>query len=134
MTAVNSAATLRTATPVLLVGDISATLRWYRDVLGFDGNAVPETPPHHFAILRRDDVVLCLQQLAGYQKPEHDAQREGGVWTAYIQSEGVRALYDSLKDRPDVTVVQRLHRQPYGQTEFEIRDPNGYVLVFAERD
>ena len=24
-------------------------------------------------------------------------------------------------------------RQPYGETEFEIRDPNRYVLVFAER-
>jgi len=95
---------------------------------------VPGAPPHNFAILRRDEVVLFLQQLSGYQKPDVYSQREGGVWSAYIQTAGVRALYDSLKGRADVTLVHRLHHQPYGQTEFEIRDPNGYVLVFAERD
>jgi hypothetical protein len=25
-----------------------------------------------------------------------------------------------------------LRKQPYGDWEFEVRDPNGYVLVFSE--
>jgi uncharacterized glyoxalase superfamily protein PhnB len=58
--------------------------------------------------------------------------REGGVWNAYIRAEDVRGLYDALQGRGDVTVIQPLRRQPYGETEFEIWDPNGYVLVFAE--
>ena len=71
----------QSAVTVLLVGDIAATLRWYRDVLGFDGDAVPDAPPHNFAILQRDEVVLFLQQLSGYQKPDVYSQREGGVWS-----------------------------------------------------
>ena len=48
----------------------------------------------------------------------------------------LRESADSMRhsrSRADVTVVQPLQRQSYGETEFEIRDPNGYVLVFAER-
>lgn len=50
-----------------------------------------------------------------------------------VVTQGVRPLYDALRVLPEVTVIQPLHRQPYGETEFETRDPNGYVLVFAER-
>lgn len=123
---------LRGATPVFLVGDIAATMRWYKTTLGFEGDAVPKDPPHNFGILRKDDVVLFLQQLAGYRKPDLYDEREGGVWGAYLHTDGVRALYDTLTKVSGVHVLQPLRRQPYGQTEFEIRDPNGYVLVFAE--
>ena len=123
---------LRGVTPVFLVGDIAATMRWYWETLGFEADAVPEAPPHDFCILRRDDVVIFLQQLDGYQKPDLYDEREGGVWSAYVRTEGVQSLYDTLKGRAGVQVIQPLHRRPYHQTEFEIRDPNGYALVFAE--
>ena len=123
---------LRSVTPVFLVGDIEATMRWYQRTLGFEAEAVPEAPPYDFCILRKDDVVIFLQQLTGYQKPDLYDEREGGVWSAYLRTEGVRTLYEALKERADVTVIQPLRRQPYRQTEFEIRDPNGYALVFAE--
>ena len=123
---------LRGVTPVFLVGDIAATMRWYREALGFETDAVPRTPPHAFCILTRDDVKIFLQQLTGYERPDWYDRREGGVWNAYLHTKDVAGLYEALKARPDVTVIQSLHRQPYRQTEFEIRDPNGYVLVFAE--
>jgi uncharacterized glyoxalase superfamily protein PhnB len=127
-----AATRLRSVTPVFLVGDIEATMRWYQGTLGFDAEAVPETPPYDFCILRKDEVVIFLQQLTRYRKPDLYDQREVGVWSAYLHTEGVHSLYEALKDRADVTVIQPLHRQPYRQTEFEIRDPNGYALVFAE--
>jgi uncharacterized glyoxalase superfamily protein PhnB len=113
---------LRGVTPVFLVGDIAATMRWYQEVLGFEADPVPSTPPHHFCVLSRDSVEIFLQQLTRYQRPDLYDQREGGVWNAYLHTEDVRALYDALKARTDVTVIQPLHRQPYRQTEFEIRD------------
>jgi uncharacterized glyoxalase superfamily protein PhnB len=42
---------------------------------------------------------------------------------------GVHALYDALRDRAFVQMP--LKQQPYGDWEFELRDPNGYVLVFG---
>ena len=125
--------TLQSIVPVFLVDDIAATILWYKRSLGFEGEAVPASPPHTFAILSRDDVVIFLQQLAGYQRPDLYHQREGGVWNAYVRIRGVHALFETLRGLADVAIVQPLCRQPYGETEFEIRDPNGYVLVFAER-
>jgi len=120
-------------TPVFLVADIAATMRWYQTNLQFNGRAVPESPPHAFGIMVRDDVEIFLQQLAGYEKPDLYKKREGGVWNVYVQMEGVREFFETVSKLGDVTMVERLRRQPYGQIEFAIKDPNGYVLVFAER-
>ena len=56
--------------------------------------------------------------------------RDGGVWDAYIRMEGVKELYEAVHDR--VEIKMPLRQQPYGDWEFEVRDPNGYILVFSE--
>ena len=122
------------AIPVFLVGDIASTMQWYSVNLGFNANAVPELPPHHFCILKKDNVEIFLQQLDGYRKPDLYDEREGGVWSVYFQTQGVRELFHALSQVHDVTMLEPLRHQPYGQTEFVIRDPNGYTLVFAELD
>ena len=126
--------TLQSATPVFLVSDIAATLQWYRTNLQFEGRAVPDKPPHTFGIMRRDRVEIFLQQLAGYEKPDLYHPRDGGVWHAYVHTDGVRDLYDAVSKRADVGMVYGLRRQEYGQIEFAIKDPNGYVLVFAQAE
>jgi uncharacterized glyoxalase superfamily protein PhnB len=76
---------------------------------------------------------LCMRKShAG--KPDLYDKRKGGVWSVYLQVHGVRELFMALSQLPGVTILEPLCHQPYGQTEFVIRDPNGYALVFAERD
>jgi hypothetical protein len=128
-----SRAKLRGATPVFLVGDIASTMRWYQANLGFNADAIPESPPHAFCILRKDDVAIFLQQLDGYRKSDLYDEREGGVWSVYLRTEGVHGLFQALSKLEEVQVLEPLCLQPYGETEFVIRDPNGYTLVFAER-
>ena len=130
----SSGAKLRKATPVFLVGDIAATMRWYVTNLGFDAHAIPDSRPHDFCIMKKDDVQIFLQQLGGYRKPDVYSDREGGVWSVYVQTQGVREFFHELSTLQDVTILEPLCHQPYGQTEFVVRDPNGYVLVFAESD
>ena len=125
---------LQSAVPVFLVPDIARTMRWYEQTLGFSAGPFPIKPPHAFCILTKDDVSVFLQQLDGYEKPDLYEQRSGGVWNAYFRTRGVRALYESLKTIPGVRFARPLRRQPYGETEFELVDPNGYVLVFAETE
>ena len=115
---------------VFSVSDISATIRWYEEQLGFTGDPFPFSEPYVFAILRRDDVEIMLQRIVGFEKPNLYDMRSGGVWDAYFRVEGVKELYESVKDK--TTIVQPLRRQPYGNWEFEVRDPNGYLLVFSE--
>jgi uncharacterized glyoxalase superfamily protein PhnB len=114
--------------------DDSKKVKWYSTYLGFDAFAVPESPPHHFCILTKDDVQIFLQQIDGYRKPDLYDEREGGVWSVYLQMHGVRELFHALSQLQHATMLEPLCHQPYGQTEFVIRDPNGYALVFAERD
>ena len=123
-------AEFRTTTPCFPVADISETLRWYEEQLGFIGDPFPLTEPYLFAILRRDDVEIMLRRVEGYKKPDLYNSRRGGVWDAYIRVEGVRDLYESVRE--EATILQPLRKQPYGQWEFEVRDLNGYVLVFSE--
>jgi uncharacterized glyoxalase superfamily protein PhnB len=123
---------VREATPVFLVGDIAKTMEWYTSKLGFDAEAIPPRPPHNFCIMRKDDISIFLQQLDGHRHRDHYHEREGGVWAAYLRTQDVEALYKKLKDVSGVRIVQPLRRQDYGQWEFEVRDPDGHVLVFAE--
>jgi uncharacterized glyoxalase superfamily protein PhnB len=125
-------AELRSLAACFPVADISATIRWYEEQLGFIGDPFPQNEPYVFAILTRDDVEIFLQRVEGYQKPNLYDARAGGVWDVYIRTEGVKDLYKSVRDEAEI--LQPLRRQPYGAWEFEVRDLNGYVLAFSESE
>jgi|SRR5215471_6286767 len=126
-------AKLRSSVPVFLVSDIASTMRWYQTHLGFEAHAFPETPPYAFCVLIKDGVEIMLQGLAGYEKPRDFGKRADGVWDAYLRVEGVAGLYEAMSKAGDVKVLEPLKKQWYGDTEFLVEDPNGYVLVFGEQ-
>lgn len=117
-------------TPVFAVADISATIRWYEENLGFTGHPFPPQGPYVFAIMHRDKIEIMLQRVNDYQKPNIYDSRDGGVWDAYFRIEAVKEFFESVRQK--VTVVKPLCRQPYGNWQFEVADLNGYVLVFSE--
>ena len=121
---------LSNAAPTFAVADVGETIQWYQEQLGFTTYPFPETPPYVFAIVSRDTVEIMFQHVPGYEKPDLYSQRRGGVWDAYIRMEGVKDFYESIKDK--VEIVLPLRKQPYGDWEFEVKDPNGYILVFSE--
>jgi hypothetical protein len=116
--------------PVFAVADVGATMEWYQTKLGFWSDPFPPNPPHVFAILFRDHVEIMLQHVENYDRPDIYATRPGGVWDAYIRTKELRPLYEGIKDK--VPIIQPLRQQPYGAWEFEVKDPNGYLLVFSE--
>jgi len=116
--------------PVFSVADVGATMNWYQSKLGFWSDPIPANEPYLFAILFRDDIEIMLQRVENYQKPDIYHIRAVGVWDAVIRSSEVKLLYEAIKD--EVTIVKPLRQQPYGAWEFEVQDPNGYVLVFSE--
>lgn len=118
--------------PVFTVADVGATIDWYQTKLGFWSDPFPEQEPYVFAILFRDHIEIMLQRLENYQKPNIYSQRPGGIWNAYIRMSKLKEFYEAIKN--EVTVVQPLRQQPYGAWEFEVRDPNGYLLVFGQSE
>jgi len=123
----SSKAKLRNSTVVFLVGNIEPTMAWY-ERLGFEARYFPPG----FAILRRDDVEIFLQHHDGYVRPDDPGAREREAWNVYIETDNVEALFRELSQRPDVNITRGLCPQEYGQVEFNVTDPNGYVLVFAQ--
>ena len=121
---------IRSAVPTFLVADVANTARWYAANLGFrTAGAVPPQEPHAYASLQRGPAEIMLLALADYQKPDLRDRRPSGLWDAYVRVDGVNALYQTVEGRPFVQMP--LTHQSYGDWEFEVRDPNGYVLVFG---
>lgn len=116
--------------PCFPVADVGATIRWYEEQLGFIADPFPSAEPYVFAIVYRDGVEIMLQRVEGYEKPDLYSSRSGGLWNAYFRVEGVKDLYESVRE--EATIVMPLRQQPYGAWEFEVKDPNGYILVFSE--
>ena len=121
---------LNSAAPTFSVADVDATIRWYETELGFTSYPFPENPPYVFASVSRDDVEIMFQRIEGYQKPDLYQRRSGGVWDAYLRMDGVKEFYETVRDKVEISMP--LRKQGYGDWEFEVKDPNGYILVFSE--
>jgi catechol 2,3-dioxygenase-like lactoylglutathione lyase family enzyme len=120
---------LRSAVPTFVVSDVGTTADWYVKELGFRCYPFPDKPPFVFASLMRDDAEIMLLRIEGYQKPDIAPLRPEGLWDAYFRMEGVSELYELVREKPFIRMP--LTKQSYGDTEFEVHDPNGYILVFS---
>src|SRR5262249_9757945 len=110
-----------------LVGNIEPTMEWYK-LLGFE----PEYYPPGFAILRRDEVQIFLQQQPGYVAPDDPGRRERDAWNVYIVTDDVTTLYEELSSLLEVKISRQLCSQEYGMVEFARMDINGLRWVSAE--
>ena len=117
------------AVPLLRVADVGRSIEWYRGTLGFAGDPFPATPPYEFAILRHGQAEMMLRR----GSPPLRSEPRQYDWDVYLRLEGSRfgELFALLSARGFVT--RRLERMSYGLTEFEMTDPDGYVLCLGSR-
>jgi uncharacterized glyoxalase superfamily protein PhnB len=118
--------------PMLTTPDLATTRSFYEDVLGFKTIAMwPEADPTWCHLEAGDAHVMF-----SYDEPHHhgdgvmhghDPQMTGMLYL--YPFEDIAAFFDRVKDRADV--VRPLTTQAYGMRDFEIKDPNGYVLAFG---
>ena len=120
-------------TPNLIVADVSRSIAFYRDVLGFTlGATVPDAEPFVFAIVQSGGVEIFLNapEPATAEYPAFKDRPIGGTLTLFIQVDDVRAAHEALKNQ--VEIVMPLEKKWYGVTEFAFTDPDGYVITFAQ--
>ena len=115
--------------PVLQVADVARSMQWYRDTLALVGDPFPVKPPFEFAILRQGSVELMLRRGS---PPARAAPRQSN-WDVYLRREGqrFRDVFAAFSARGIVT--RRLEQMPYGLAEFEITDPDGYVICLSQQ-
>jgi lactoylglutathione lyase len=123
-------------TPNLIVDNIDRSLQFYEQVLGLTrGFVVPEQPPFVFASVNGGSIEVFLNDRAAVIKDHPEHVNRLGVTMAnqlFIEvASGIDSWWDELKSR--VKVVMPLVTQWYGMKEFAIEDPDGHVIIFAER-
>lgn len=121
---------LRTTVPQFTVPDLVRTAEHYRDVLGFEIAGYWWEDPPVFAIVRRDDVEIFFNQAAPGAEPR--SGRAPGAYDAYVHTDGLDSLAAELAARGAEILEGPVDRE-YRMRELVVRDCNGLILAFAER-
>jgi len=111
--------------PKLLVRDVSASLRFYEEVLGFRCAGTLGEPPV-FAIVERDGCGIHLKQ--GLPRPRRD---DSEAWDVYLEVADLDAFVLELRER-GARILRGPALQQYGMTELDVVDPDGYIICLAE--
>lgn len=117
--------TFRGVMPVLRVADMNRAAAFYTAVLGFAVRwREPDDGGGENCMLESGTVRLMLSTGAHLG----EAPRFSG--TLYFDMEAVEPLWERAREVCDV--VWPLEDMDYGTREFGIRDPDGYMLAFAQ--
>jgi uncharacterized glyoxalase superfamily protein PhnB len=111
--------------PVLKVANLERAVDFYTGVLGFtviwraanDGGG-------EICMLHAGSTDVLLST------GSHLGDRPTFTGTLYFHMNNVREFFDRIRNKAEV--VWPLETMDYGQTEFGIRDCDGYTLAFAE--
>jgi GNAT superfamily N-acetyltransferase len=108
---------------ILAVADVSATVRFYRDKLGFTGEWLWGEPPTFGGVSwGKVGIMFCLQPAL--------AARVEGHQHAFLVS-GIDRLHERHRQNA-VQFISPLEAKAWGLREYTVCDPNGYHLRFGE--
>ena len=130
--------------PNLMVKDITETVVFYQDVLGFEFvlavspdyqttfDTLPMDQPFIYALVRRDGIDIQFQSTENLAEDvtAFQGMQVGASVAFYFKVNDIEVLYSKLQHR--VEVIKDIATTWYDMREFYIRDCNGYVLGFAQ--
>jgi uncharacterized glyoxalase superfamily protein PhnB len=119
--------------PQLLVGDVAASVDYYRETLGFDTGPLEYeegTGISYMALMRRDGFYLQLRR-ARAERGVSNRTYERDACDLYFVVRNLDALYEEFSTKAAKILVAP-RPMPYPMREFEIEDCNGYVLTFGQ--
>jgi glyoxylase I family protein len=125
---------IRGLAPLLQVFDMSASIKFYRDVLGFEVVTTSTPRGEHFdwALLRLHGSELMLN--TAYEQHERPPAPDPGRVAAhedasiYFGCPDVDAAYTHIRARG--VNVKEPKVAPYGMKQLYLHDPDGYILCF----
>jgi len=114
--------------PSFVVSDVVATAEYYRDVLGFKILGYFADPPV-FAMVGRGGVEIHFGK-ADAEPQRSNLELRKISSDAYIWVADVEALFQELK-ASGADIIEGPTRRIYDCVEMEVRDCNGFKLVFS---
>jgi uncharacterized glyoxalase superfamily protein PhnB len=122
-------------TPNLVVRDVTASMEFYRSVLGFEpAIKVPDEPPYVFGSVTSGGVEIFFNDRKAVAKdyPPLGARPAGGALTLFMEVEGIEEVLAAVQ-KSGAKVVMPLKEQFYGMREFAFEDPENWIITIAER-
>lgn len=117
--------------PMLETNDLSETIRFYTEKLGFACQNVWPDAEHPCWVTLGNGAVELMFTLRNEHRREFTATAAPLLTgSLYFYPDDVDAVWAQLKDL--VTVEYPLETFDYGMREFGIRDCNGYLLQFGQ--
>jgi uncharacterized glyoxalase superfamily protein PhnB len=114
--------------PQFLVDDLSASIAYYRDKLGFETDFVYES---FYASVSRDGFSIHLK-CAPKVTVDRTHRKENEHLDAYVGVRGIETLFDELKSY-GASIIQPLEERPWACKDFQVEDLDGYILCFSEQ-
>lgn len=123
-----SAPKLTRAIPVVFVSNVANAAAFYRDQLGFTIDFLHGQPAFYGSV-SRDEAVIHLRFVHEPELLTLPRQKEE-LLSAFVSVANVKALFAEFDGRA-VPFVHRLRKEPWGQSAFIVRDPDGNWICFA---
>lgn len=118
--------TLSFAAPLLLVDDLNRAVSFYTEKLGFTCQFVYEG---FYAAVARNMSVIHLK-CAPKTVADRANRQQNGHLDVYIEVDDAAVLHHEFTDRL-APISQSLARQAWQTIDFQVTDPDGYVLCFS---
>ena len=118
---------IRQIAPVFFTTDISRTLAYYKDKLGFECLGTWLDPPV-YAIIARDEHAIHFRSAA--PPTANPDKYEDELLDAYIFVEDAGALYAEYAAK-GVEFARGLGNMPWNSREFVVKDCDGRLLAFG---
>jgi catechol 2,3-dioxygenase-like lactoylglutathione lyase family enzyme len=119
--------------PFFIVRNVPASLKFYRDLLGFDITFQgPGEDDIFFGIVQRGGAMIMLKDIGVDPVPNYTRDIKKGIarWDAYLHVPDPDALAEEFAQR-NVSFFTPLQNNDDGLRGFEIKDADGYLLYFG---
>ena len=119
---------LKSAVPILFVRDVTKSAAFFETKLGFSIDFLYGEIPFYGSV-SRGGACLHLRYIRDPNFAEL-AQREISLILATIEVSDVHALFVEFKER-GADISQAPTKQPWGGTDFHVRDLDGNIISFV---
>jgi len=131
MTTAATQAQLGFIAPFFIVLDVTKSIAFYTDRLGFEVAFLGPDDGPYFAMLQRDGVRLMLKAITPeVQATPNSTRHPWARWDAYIHTPDPDALAEEFASR-GVSFLAPVGVNSDQLRGFEVMDADGYVLYFG---
>jgi uncharacterized glyoxalase superfamily protein PhnB len=125
---------IKKLTPNLVVRNVEASLKFYREVLGLEpAMTVPEQSPYVFAGVTNGVIEIFFndQKTVAAEYPKL-ASPIGASLTMYLEVDSLQDVLDRVQ-KAGAKISMPVTDQFYGMKEFAFEDVDGYTITIAQK-